>query len=115
MRVLKNMFFNIIDSAKRSGEQMVRTIDPRTKEELWDVPIANEIDLNDAVAAARRAFLSWKSVPIEARRECLLKLAEETEKRKDEIRYVLAKECGKSVWMPSSNIAHFSGLTLLKT
>ena len=71
----------------------------RTQEGLWDVPVANEIDLNDAVAAARGALPSWKSVSIEERQDCLLKLAEETEKRKDELCYILARECGKSVWI----------------
>lgn len=93
------MFFNIVGSSKRSSKQMVKSIDPRTQEGLWDVPVANEIDLNDAVAAARGALPSWKSVSIEERQDCLLKLAEETEKRKDEICYILARECGKSVWI----------------
>lgn len=93
------MFSNIINSERRDGVSTARAIDPRTKQELWDVPVANESDLNDAVLAAREAFKSWKLTSADQRQKCLFSLADELEARRGELCPVLAKETGKSVWI----------------
>lgn len=90
------MFSNIINSERRDGSA-ARAIDPRTKKELWDVPVADEKDLNDAVLAARKAFKSWKLTSVDERQTCLSRLADELEARRGEICPILAKETGKSV------------------
>jgi acyl-CoA reductase-like NAD-dependent aldehyde dehydrogenase len=92
------MFSNIINSERREGKSAARATDPRTKKELWDVPVANEKDLNDAVLAAREAFKSWKLTSADERQKCLFRLADELEARRGEIYPILAKETGKSVW-----------------
>jgi acyl-CoA reductase-like NAD-dependent aldehyde dehydrogenase len=94
------MFSNIINSERRGGgSAAARAIDPRTKKELWDVPVADEKDLNDAVLAAREAFKSWKLTSADDRQKCLFRLADELETRRGEMCPVLAKETGKSVWI----------------
>jgi acyl-CoA reductase-like NAD-dependent aldehyde dehydrogenase len=37
--------------------------DPATGEKLWDVPIANQQDVDDAVVSAQKAFEKWSQVP----------------------------------------------------
>ena len=91
------MFFNIINSVQTAGGAKTKLIDPRTKEALWEVPVANEADVDVAVKAARLAFQSWKDVPIEQRQKCLLKLADQLESHREEMNPILAKETGKSV------------------
>ncbi|CRG90407.1 hypothetical protein PISL3812_07451 [Talaromyces islandicus] len=91
------MFSNIINSERRNGGSVAKATDPRTKKELWDVSVANEKDLNDAVHAAREAFKSWRLTSVDERQKCLFKLADEVEARRGEIFLVLAKETGKSV------------------
>lgn len=73
------------------------SIDPRTKEALWEVPVAEEPELDDAVQAAAAAFIHWKVLSAEERQRILLKLADELERRKHEVLPILAKETGKSV------------------
>ncbi|CAI7613751.1 unnamed protein product [Penicillium pancosmium] len=90
------MFYNIINSERRTGESATLT-DPRKKQPLWAVTVANETDLNDAVQAARAAFQSWKLLSAVSRQNYLLKLADEVERRRSEIHGPLAGETGKSV------------------
>ncbi|KGO47146.1 Aldehyde dehydrogenase, N-terminal [Penicillium expansum] len=89
------MFYNIINSERRSGDTATVT-NPRTNEALWEVAVAHETDLNDAVKAARASFTSWKLLSIEERQKYLLKLADELEQRRDQIHAPLAAETGKS-------------------
>lgn len=92
------MFYNIINSEHRAGDTTT-VINPRTNEPLWEVTVANETDLNDAVHAARVASKSWKLLSVDERQKCLLNLADELEKRRNEIHGPLAAETGKSVRM----------------
>ncbi|KAJ5360321.1 Aldehyde dehydrogenase N-terminal [Penicillium concentricum] len=89
------MFYNIINSERRARDSVTVT-NPRTNEALWEVTIANETDLNDAVEAARASFESWKLLSVETRQTYLLKLADELEQRRGEIHAPLAAETGKS-------------------
>lgn len=90
-------FFNIINAEKRGGDNVMTSIDPRTKEKLWNAPVAVEADLNDAVLAARNVFKTWKFVPVEERQKCLSRLADELDAQRAEIHAILSKETGKSV------------------
>lgn len=62
-------FHNIIDGKQRGSDSTHNGIDPTTGEKLWDVPIASQKDVNDAVAAATRAFPSWSKTPFEERKK----------------------------------------------
>ncbi|KAL2783256.1 aldehyde dehydrogenase [Aspergillus keveii] len=90
------MFFNIIDSDCSSGCSTAPLINPRTKRNLWDVPVASKADIDIAVQAARRAFGSWKLLTLEKRQHYLLELADKLETERNEIHYALANETGKS-------------------
>ncbi|KAF7557118.1 hypothetical protein G7Z17_g923 [Cylindrodendrum hubeiense] len=88
--------FTVVNSQKRSGGNLMSTVDPRTKEKLWNAPVAGEADLDDAVLAAREAFKTWKVVPVQERQACLSRLADELDARREEIHGILSKETGKS-------------------
>jgi acyl-CoA reductase-like NAD-dependent aldehyde dehydrogenase len=94
---LPKMFYNIINSERRLGHSTTTVTNPRTNEPLWEVTVANETDLNDAVQAARVAFESWKLLSVNERQRYLLRLADELEQRRSEIHSPLAGETGKSV------------------
>jgi acyl-CoA reductase-like NAD-dependent aldehyde dehydrogenase len=53
--------------------------------------------LNDAVAAAKKAFPAWRDTPLEKRKELLGKLAESFQQHNDEFTTLLCKESGKPV------------------
>jgi delta 1-pyrroline-5-carboxylate dehydrogenase len=57
-------FYNIIDGKQRGSDKIHHGINPATGQELWDVPIASQQDLDDAVAAAKKAFPAWRDTPV---------------------------------------------------
>lgn len=90
-------FYNVVDGKQRGSDKIHRGINPSTGQELWDVPIASEQDLNDAVAAAKKAFPAWRDTPIEQRKELLGKLIELYNQHSDEFTSLLCAESGKPV------------------
>lgn len=107
-------FFNIVDAEKRTADEHSKSLDPRTKEALWQVPVAQEKDLDDAVQAAHRAFGTWKGLPIEKRQAHVLALAQVLSINRSEIHGILSKETGKSVGQLFSRrqfMPVFTGLT----
>jgi acyl-CoA reductase-like NAD-dependent aldehyde dehydrogenase len=90
-------FYNIIDGKQRGSDKIHHGINPATGQELWDVPIASEKDLNDAVAAAKKAFPAWRDTPIEKRKELLNKVTELYQQHNDDFVNLLCKESGKPV------------------
>ena len=62
-------FDNIVDGKPRSASKFHQGVNPATGEKNWDVPIATEQDVDDAVKAANKAFVSWSQTPIEKRKE----------------------------------------------
>jgi acyl-CoA reductase-like NAD-dependent aldehyde dehydrogenase len=88
-------FYNIVDGNQRGSKDIHHGINPTTGEELWDVPIATEQDLNDAVASAKKAFPAWRATPIEKRKELLMKFADLFNGHAEEFTTLLCKESGK--------------------
>ncbi|KAK5151343.1 hypothetical protein LTR04_006619, partial [Oleoguttula sp. CCFEE 6159] len=70
-------------------------INPATGEKLWNVPIATQQDVDDAVQAAEKAFVSWSQTPMEKRKELLLKFLDLYMSYADEFTELLGKENGK--------------------
>jgi acyl-CoA reductase-like NAD-dependent aldehyde dehydrogenase len=88
-------FHNIVNGKLRSAEKTYNGINPTTEAKLWDVPVATESDLNDAVKAARRAFPSWAGTPIEERKRLVTKWAEIYQSYEDEFTELMIRETGK--------------------
>lgn len=62
-----------------------------------DVPVATKDDLDQAVDAAREAFVSWSQTPITERKRLLLLYADAVEKETTAFVTMLTKEQGKPV------------------
>lgn len=90
-------FHNIIDGKQRGSDNIHNGIDPTTGEKLWDVPIANQKDVDDAVVAATRAFAKWSQVPFDERKAMLVKFADLCNDYAKEFTDLLCKETGKPV------------------
>lgn len=61
------------------------TINPSTGEHLGDVPMADESDVDRAVAAAKTAFQDWSRTPITERASLLEKLADRLDANRDQL------------------------------
>ncbi|KAF2017782.1 aldehyde dehydrogenase [Aaosphaeria arxii CBS 175.79] len=88
-------FYNIVNAEQRGSKEIHRNVNPATGAENWEVPIASEQDLNDAVAAAKKAFPSWRDTPLEKRRELLGKYIELFSQHQEDFINLLCKETGK--------------------
>ena len=54
---------------KASSGQTITTINPSNGDPLGDVPLANEADVDKAVASAKAAFPAWSALPVAKRPE----------------------------------------------
>ena len=90
-------FANIIDGKLRHSSTVHNGVNPATKAKLWDVPIADERDVNDAVAAAQRAFKGWRETSLEERRSCLSRFVDLWSGYEEEATDLLCAENGKPV------------------
>ncbi|KAG9948183.1 betaine aldehyde dehydrogenase 1, partial [Aureobasidium melanogenum] len=89
-------FANIINGeARTKSDNYHRGVNPATGEELWNVPIATQSDVDEAVASAQKAFESWSVRPIEERKELLKNFRDLWNGYHEEFVTLLCKETGK--------------------
>jgi delta 1-pyrroline-5-carboxylate dehydrogenase len=90
-------FHNIVAGKQRGSEKTTHTVDPATLENLWEIPIATELDVEDAVTAAKNAFRTWKKTPFEERVELLKVWGDACRPYLKQFGEVIVKENGKPV------------------
>ncbi|KPI38769.1 putative aldehyde dehydrogenase DhaS [Cyphellophora attinorum] len=90
-----NSFHNIINGELRSSKQKYHGVDPATGEPNWDVPVATEQDVDEAVVAATKAFNEWKKTTWAERQQRIVRFQEAIESYSSELAELLMKECGK--------------------
>src|SRR5689334_21066039 len=91
---------NLIDGERRaakSGRTFPDTNPADTRDVVGLLPDSDADDVNDAVAAAERAFPAWAAMPAPLRGRFLLKAARIVEERLDELADLLAREEGKTI------------------
>jgi acyl-CoA reductase-like NAD-dependent aldehyde dehydrogenase len=88
-------FHNIVDGKQRNSKTVHNGIDPVTGSKLWDVPIATQQDVDDAVESATKAFKTWSQTPIEKRKELMLKFSDLYETYEKDFTDLMCKETGK--------------------
>jgi acyl-CoA reductase-like NAD-dependent aldehyde dehydrogenase len=90
-------FHNVVASGLRGSEKVHHGVNPSDKSPLWDVPIATERDLDEAVEVARKAFESWSKTSWAERQEILGKMRDELTKHIPDMARLLSLEGGKPV------------------
>lgn len=85
----------------RGGEQVTTSktfelVSPLNDKPLYNVSAASVEDANAAVAAAEAAFPAWSKVKPSARRDLLLKAADELVARKDDLWHLASTEVGST-------------------
>jgi betaine-aldehyde dehydrogenase len=83
-----------VDSA--SGETMP-LIDPSTGEQYGTAPVSNQEDIDNAYAAATRAFTEWKRTTPSHRQKALLDFADEIERAGQALAEAEGRNTGKPV------------------
>ena len=87
----------LIDGRAVAGEASMPVVDPATETEFARAPDCSGAELDEAVAAARRAFQSWRRVDIEARRALVSQMAARIEPHVQDLARLLTQEQGKPV------------------
>ncbi len=77
-----------------SGDGTLEVINSTTEEVMGQIPEGVPEDVDRAVAAARHAFDSWATTPVEKRAEYLNSIAGALKARQDEIATTIAEEVG---------------------
>ena len=90
-------FHNTVNAEPRTSKNTYNGIDPTTKQKLWDVPVATQQDVEDAVTAASEAFKSYSKTTFEERKQYVVRLEEALSGYESEMVDLLAKETGKPV------------------
>src|SRR6185295_3923417 len=86
-----------IDGVWKSGEgrDAHTVVNPANGSGIAEVPYASKADLDEAIAAADRAFPEWRSTDVEKRGAILHKAAALLRERADHIGAILTQEQGK--------------------
>lgn len=89
-----------------TGSETMEVINPATEEVIGQISLGTEADLDKAVQAARAASSSFSQTTKAYRIELLEKIADEYEKRKDELIKVITEELGAPLSL--SEKVHYS-------
>lgn len=87
----------LINGRLVAGATTVPVIDPATGEAFALAPAADQDQLNEAVAAAKAAFSSWKQVELTERAVLVRRIADAVEARREEIARIITLEVGKPI------------------
>ncbi|CCH42627.1 Retinal dehydrogenase [Wickerhamomyces ciferrii] len=88
------LFINNKFVPAKSGE-FIESINPHTDEVIAKVHAAGKEDIDDAVAAAKAAFKSWKKLDGTEKRDLLWKLADLVDERREILASLEAHDSGK--------------------
>ena len=77
-------------------EQWLEVTNPANQQVIAQLPFATSQEVEDAVAAAKMAFESWKETPVGERARLMLRYQSLLKEHHDEIATLLAQETGKT-------------------
>lgn len=98
------------DYIKPSCEDVFKTEDPATNTELAVFPDANSDTVDQAVAAARAAFIdSWRPLPPDNRKALLIRLAEHIDNERESLALTDCLEMGMPIAMALEQIDDAAG------
>jgi len=77
---------------------VLKSFNPATGEVVWEGQSASGQDVNKAVKSAQSAFLQWRGLSLEERKNILKRFAECLTRQKQEFARVISEEAGKPLW-----------------
>ena len=94
-RVYRNLIAGEWAGRPGRGRRTVNRNPANTDEVIGEFPLSGEADVEEAVAAAREAYKSWRLVPPPKRAEILYRAAELLVKGKEDLAGDMTREMGK--------------------
>jgi len=102
-------FVMTVNGGPMAAEAMFDVVNPATGKVIAAAPDCTRAQLDQAVAAARAAFASWRSVSIEKRQELLRKAADILLANADELSRLFTREQGRPVGAAKFEIESAAG------
>lgn len=87
----------------------IQSTDPAKKTIIWQANAASASQVNDAVEAARNAFVAWSDKSFEERLTIVKRFAELLGENKAELAAVIASETGKPLWETATEVGAMMG------
>jgi len=96
-----------IDGSWRTGEgrDAFTVVNPATGDGIGEVPLASTADLDEALAAAERAYPKWRATDVEIRSVILHKAAALLRERSESIARLMTQEQGKPLLESRQEVA----------
>jgi acyl-CoA reductase-like NAD-dependent aldehyde dehydrogenase len=91
-------FYNIIGGQRAVAATQLSVINPATGEELARVPNIAAVSLDDAVAAAGKAFPSWRTLSLESRKKAVSRVLAEIDSHAEELSTLVTAEQGRPLF-----------------
>ncbi|MFD0849300.1 aldehyde dehydrogenase family protein [Sphingosinicella xenopeptidilytica] len=85
-----------IDGRPATAAHSFEVFNPATEEAFAQVPDASSAQLDEAIAAARRAFPAWSALPIEQRQKYVAMIGDVIEANAEDFKRLLTMEQGKA-------------------
>ncbi|PTB93039.1 methylmalonate-semialdehyde dehydrogenase (CoA acylating), partial [Marinobacter sp. Z-F4-2] len=102
------------------SDRWIDVTNPATQEVIAQVPCATQDEMDAAVASAKKAFLTWKEVPVSERARVMMRYQALLKEHHDEIAEILASETGKTfddakgdVWRGIEVVEHAANIPSL--
>ncbi len=109
----------LIDGQLVAGAESMDVINPANETVLAQCPVADNEQLDQAVAAANRAFPAWSQTPIAERQALLINVADAINANAERVTHVLTGEQGKPLEQAAAEVGfaeifcrHFAGQDL---
>ncbi|KAH8693987.1 putative aldehyde dehydrogenase [Talaromyces proteolyticus] len=97
-------FSNTINGVARKSTRVAQAVNPSNRQPLWDVPVAREVDVNEAVTAANDAFLAWSRTPWAERAQYLTRAKDALLEIRDEMASLIMLETGKPIQLATLEV-----------
>ena len=92
---MTTLYRNLIDGKMIETAETMEVVNPANEQVIGLVPTCGKDELDQAVAAARRAFKTWSKTPVDERRAAILAISEAIKENADELYRLLTSEQGK--------------------
>lgn len=94
------------------GTGLIDVIDPATEKAFSQVCEAGRTDIDDAIAAAKRAFSAFEGVSVAARLELLESILHHSDQRQDDLAEAVSREMGAPLaFAKSAHVSAGAGLS----
>ncbi len=108
---MATQYKNLINGKMIDTGDWLDVVNPANEEVIGQVPACSESELNEAVAAARAAFKSWKNTSFEERQAVCMAISGAIKDNSDELFRLLTSEQGKPHEQARGEIAGAAGIS----